>query len=64
MEDQRKTHRRNFLHMLGTVSAAASIDLLTKGSLLKLNAAHAAELSYWVGGTTTKRVFVGGNPMV
>lgn len=45
MEDHRKTRRRNFLHMLGTVSAAASIDLLTKGSLLKLNAAHAAELA-------------------
>jgi len=45
VEDQRKTHRRNFLYMLGTVSAAASIDLLTKGSLLKLNAAYAAELA-------------------
>jgi sulfite dehydrogenase (cytochrome) subunit A len=43
--DQRKTPRRNFLQMLGTVSAAASIDLLPKGSLLRLNAAHAAEIA-------------------
>lgn len=45
MQDQRKTLRRNFLQMLGTVSAAASIDLLTKGSILKSNAAHAADLA-------------------
>ena len=44
MEDQRKTPRRNFLQLLGTVSAAASIDLLMKGSLLKSNAAYAAEV--------------------
>ena len=56
MEDQRKTHRRNFLHMLGTVSAAASIDLLTKGSLLKLNAAHAAELA--------ENPLIAGRPLV
>jgi len=54
-----------------TVNAAKALGLTDRGRLavgmradvVLWDARDPAELSYWVGGTTTKQVFVGGNSM-
>jgi len=55
-----------------TANAAKALGLTDRGRLVVglradvvlWDAHDPAELSYWVGGTTTKRVFIGGSPMI